>query len=915
MGDDDRPQDGDTGTTASQTPAKPDVQVGMLARNNLTRAFVFGQPSERKSTSGDLPSTPSSIFVAANSQSPFANIRASTAANNANSQAKASQTSPQLLPCVPANLDTPDDDQALAILMKNKTVTGLLQNAFNTRVEEHQRKVERAYNERLLELEEYTRSWRDTTKELWLAVRKGTSNFNKDEWESLRWKGPQDAGHDFDPERPMKVQEVVEKELGSDETVTCTSSNEYGAFHTDPHFNLLNWTNNSGCGSKDFKTFAHQIVSFLKTGSPRLVFRHETKFGTIKYRSITSVESTIHKVNKTDVVIELTPPNVALLGKAFCYLKDTNDRIFQQVNTDCEKSVSAAELSFIFDRFSREPTKRFMDILPLYDGNHRVSSDLFAVNINISAIPKRLLIARPRYSIDGNISGAKFFDVASGAYTARQESGIVPVSFGATTPALSPSGSTSAEAGYKSTGLRSDQVSHHTSAGIVPDLTQSGPSQEWITDIKGTATDFTSLSSPPSLLMGSSYLEDEGLSKFLKTPPSCGRVLFRHPDSVQNYTYLSWKDLKHENNPELTCADIVVELTHQNMFLLWKAFCFLRDRSNYLFSKIAGPLSEVSRKAFDDLNEKLDRHYRGSLPPKRQRRFIRSLLLPRKASSEDELYETQAVGAPFNRRLVIARPYHQGKRVIGAEFFDAGSGRRKTRVSAEQIIITEETTTLEDLGRLLEKTIQMGVFPATGQGHATTNITPEIELPGLESGVVPKRSQNEVPEQSGNSFHAARSLLDANNTLRYAGLEQQKATPVSKSAAPPQPLLFQRTLDLSNSLDELRDGPRRAESNPAAHGQWLAIGGEAQDVRSPSPKWDRNSIANYRSHPRVVEDELLLLAPTNQQTHDTSSDGIETSDLIMLDEQPEGVTFRCRRKRRLPAAGQKAQMAKRAKPS
>lgn len=54
-----------------------------------------------------------------------------------------------------------------------------------------------------------------------------------------------------------------------------------------------------------------------------------------------------------------------------------------------------------------------------------------------------------------------------------------------------------------------------------------------------------------------------------------------------------------------------------------------------------------------------------------------------------------------------------------------------------------------------------------------------------------------------------------------------------------------------------------------------------------------------------------LLGTTS--TDDASSDGSRNSDLIMLEQKPENVTFRCRGKHPLPAAGQEAKMAKKPK--
>lgn len=357
-------------------------------------------------------------FESKSPQSPWAKIRAAIKANNTNNEVKVSPPPPK--PSPSANLDTLNDDQALALLLKNETVAGLLQEAFNTRVEEHQQKLVQAYNQRLFELEEYTRNWRDTTKELWSAVSEGTFNPSDAQRETLGWKGPQNAAHSFNPEGLKAPQDSIEKELDPDGRVKCIIAKNSVGPHSSSHLNLSNWINSSGCGSKDFKSFGNRIRIYPQ----RIVFRHKNNSGKVTYRSFKSMESPIKNMNCGDMFMELTSSNVSLLGKAFCYLKYTRYRILpQEAFTESVVGLSATEIAFLYPSFFQAPTKRHIDILVLYQGKKKLISDFFAANINVSVAPKRLLIARPRYDIGGSISGAKFFDVGSGAYTTHQESG------------------------------------------------------------------------------------------------------------------------------------------------------------------------------------------------------------------------------------------------------------------------------------------------------------------------------------------------------------------------------------------------------------------------------------------------------------------------------------------------------------
>ncbi|KAG6362713.1 hypothetical protein INS49_007806 [Diaporthe citri] len=700
MDEDDGPKDGGTGkigfrpstdAIACQTPSQSGIPAWMLARNNSVHAPVFGQPSARKS------------------------------------EPKASP--PPQKPSPSVGLDALNDNQALALLLKNETVGGLLQNAFNARVEEHQQKLVRAYNQRLVELEEYTRSWRDATKELWSALSEGTLKPNNDQRETLLWKGPQEAGSRFDPDLPSAPQEVVEKEVDADGRVACISIKVASSSQSTSHFNRQEWITSNGCSKKNFKSLGHKIRSFMKIKhDPRLLFRDKHDVGKIECRPFTAVTSTTRNLHKDDVIIEMTPSNVALMGKAFCYLKDTNDRLLPQRNTDPGADFTAAELSFLYDRFSQEPTKRHIDVVSDKFGTKKVNSSLFAADADISVIPKRLLIARPCYDTSGSINGVTFFDVGSDTHTTRQDK---------------------------------------------------------------------------------------------------------------------------------------------------------------------GPVAEVSKKACDDLHEKLVKHYRNSWPSKKKNKtLIQSVSLPLKYSNNKEVYD--------------------GNRVIGAEFFDTASGARKARVSTD-IVLTEDTVTLMDIGYLLERVILEGMLPVIKQNH-TTSSPVSIEIPHSKSQVSwPQMSPSEVSEQSGKTVSVARSFPKTCVALHDMGLEQQDISAVLKSLASPQPSLFQRTLALSAGLKELRDQTCHDNPDSQTQNQWLAIGGELEDVRSPSPSLEQDSPTDTQPQVHGAQAEVFPFGLTDQRILEDFSGDSEDSDLVMLDGQPKSITFRRREKHLLSAVDQEVQMAKRPK--
>jgi hypothetical protein len=140
--------------------------------------------------------------------------------------------------------------------------------------------------------------------------------------------------------------------------------------------------------------------------------------------------------------------------------------------------------------------------------------------------------------------------------------------------------------------------------------------------------------------------------------------------------------------------------------------------------------------------------------------------------------------------------------------------------------------------------------------------------------------------------------------------EQQKKAPSPKSSARPQPTLFQRTLALSDGLQELRHQCPHGQRSPEANIRWLGIGGEPQVASPPPSRLEQDRTADDRSQAHEVE--VLPLRNANQRAHDDPADDGEDSDLIMLDEQPKNIKFR-NKKRPLPPALKGAKMAKKQK--
>lgn len=118
---------------------------------------------------------------------------------------------PRTLTASPSVINFQDllDDELLQTLLRNETFAKSFNRSCNYHLKQHEQSLERAYNQRLSELEQYTREWRDSTKELWLAVKEG--NFpaaTKRQQEFLAWSGPQQMADELGPVSlriPMKT--------------------------------------------------------------------------------------------------------------------------------------------------------------------------------------------------------------------------------------------------------------------------------------------------------------------------------------------------------------------------------------------------------------------------------------------------------------------------------------------------------------------------------------------------------------------------------------------------------------------------------------------------------------------------------------------------------------------------------------
>lgn len=323
------------------------------------------------------------------------------------------------------DLDALNDDQALALLLKNETVAGLLQNSFVARVEEHQQKLDQAYNQRLLELEEYTRIWRDTIKELWSAIDEGKFKLDTDQRDTLLWKGPQDAGHGFHPELPTAPQEIVEKESDADGRVACISIKASRPPQSPPKVACHEWVTDTESRGLKFSPLSWEFRSVAGVHSnERLLFRTTDKCGHAEYRPYRAIQNIMTEFsNRHDVFIELSPENVRILGKAFCYLNDRKNRCLPEPvpTTDIVNRLGNAK--HLYNYFSAKPTPTHIHVLVLPKKKKKRQTALLKELSQQTQAPRRLLIARPRVNKHGETYDASFLDVGSDMLTTRRSNG------------------------------------------------------------------------------------------------------------------------------------------------------------------------------------------------------------------------------------------------------------------------------------------------------------------------------------------------------------------------------------------------------------------------------------------------------------------------------------------------------------
>lgn len=160
-----------------------------------------------------------------------------------------------------------------------------------------------------------------------------------------------------------------------------------------------------------------------------------------------------------------------------------------------------------------------------------------------------------------------------------------------------------------------------------------------------------------------------------------------------------------------------------------------------------------------------------------------------------------------------------------------------------------------------------------------------------------KLSPTSSPSRGFDQVNSSQAL----DTIRSPpGNEPSTLRPTSpNSLTPPQALLFQRTVALSDGLKKLNGSASRDSAQSQSRRQGLAIGGEPEEVRSLSPHPEQHAPAISRRLAHRMETGIQPIEPVNQENDEVASNHSGSSDLIMLDGQARSLIASQREKHSL----------------
>lgn len=352
---------------------------------------------------------------------------------------------------------TLNDDEVLRILSRNKTVAKQIQNACASRLQEYQQNLDRAYNERLQELENYTRQWRETTKELW-AQEGRLPAVNQQQQDALDWQGPQQMGASYMAKLPPIISVIGARVPNAEGRVSNTDARpresvlvaipsplQPGLLPRIPQVDrspALSVPNQLLCSEwindlSGYKTVSgsvqltresiHTILhtGFRKSGemwesllskalassSQSLIFRTSDNGGNVEFRPFKSIDKPRLNVFQTNVIIELTSSNMALFGKALRYIDARRKRVW-----------STAEDPRAGSKLRQARDEQIGRLCGIFSTLNTTNEKLTTVDLAGPQRLRRMLLVRPRRD-DGEVTRADFFDVGSERGTTLREDG------------------------------------------------------------------------------------------------------------------------------------------------------------------------------------------------------------------------------------------------------------------------------------------------------------------------------------------------------------------------------------------------------------------------------------------------------------------------------------------------------------
>lgn len=156
---------------------------------------------------------------------------------------------------VPSNhnldMEIVTDEHILSILVSNQTIAKQFRSACAVHLQQCKRSLDKAYDQRLSEIEDYTRKWRDHTRELWQAVKAGQfMPVDVSQQAALAWQGPQEMARGSKSQLPFidthsgepvfnRGSQTIKGDASSEVSASAAQSVAPPAPQSPPHTRLL----------------------------------------------------------------------------------------------------------------------------------------------------------------------------------------------------------------------------------------------------------------------------------------------------------------------------------------------------------------------------------------------------------------------------------------------------------------------------------------------------------------------------------------------------------------------------------------------------------------------------------------------------------------------------------------------------